>query len=298
MKLYKSNTKRKSIAKSVYIEPIKESEYINTIIKNNIMDKFEIPSFNYIKSFSQSNLMHLLKKANYISSSKSNYKNLEKNSYLYLFIHLALNILEYKTKISDIKECLFNNYLLLLKKVYLNKKISIREISLLIKFITYSSIYKRKEINKDNINLLTKLSRNRIKSYETIKFTIDIIKLLNVPILTIEFCEFLNAHFLKEKYNLFLLTEKIDLLELLFLNDQNNYILDFLSEIYSFRSNKSFLDLFIEKIKYIYKVRRDKNIAKENENEMNNSFMSLLYNLNRSILFIQNIKQNEDIKHK
>ena len=37
---------------------------------------------------------------------------------------------------------------------------------------------------------------------------------------------------------------------------------------------------------------------KENENEMNNSFMNLLYNLNRSILFIQSIKQNEDNKHK
>ena len=298
IKNYKSPSKIKSTPQPTCIDPINESLYINTIITNNILEKFEIPSFKYIKISSHSNIMNIIRKTNYISSSKSNFKKLGKDSYLYLFLHLAVNILEYKTNINEIKEHLFKNYLLLLKKIYLNKKISIRDISILIKFLTFSSVYQRKEINNDNIHLLKNLTRNKIKSYETIKLTIDIIKIVNMPIVTIEYCEFLNAHFLMETHNLYLLTENIDLLELLFLSDQNDYILDFLSKIYSFRSNKSFLDLFIEKIKNIYKERRDKNINKENENEMNNSFMNLLYNLNRSILFIQSIKQNEDNKHK
>ena len=94
------------------------------------------------------------------------------------------------------------------------------------------------------------------------------------------------------------MTQKTELLELLYLNDQNDFVLDFLSKIYSFRSNKSFLELFIEKIKNIYKERRDKNITKENEVEMNSSFLKLLDILNRSILFIQSIKQNEENKSK
>jgi hypothetical protein len=108
--------------------------------------------------------------------------------------------------------------------------------------------------------------------------------------ITLEFCEFLNAQFLINKTNILILTENTDLLELLFLNDQNVFVLDFLSKIYSFRSDKRFLELFIEKIKNIYKERRDKNIAKENEVEMNNSLNNLLSNLNRSILFIQSLK--------
>ena len=300
MKTYKVTNKRKSLSPSIPIEPIKESLYINTIISNNIIEKYEIPFFSFknLKIYSVLNLMHIIRKMNYISTSKSNFKKLEKNSYLNVFLHFALVILEYKTNINVIKQYLINNYLLLLNKIYLNKKISIRDISILIKFISFSSIYKRKEINNDNIHLLKNLTNNRIKSYENIKLVTDIIKILNMPIVTIEFCEFLNAHFLMEKHNLYLLTEKIDLLELLFLNDQNDYVLDFLSKIYSFRSDKSFLNLFIEKIKNVYKERRDKNITKENEDEMNNSFMNLLYILNRSILFIQSIKQNEDNKHR
>ena len=286
--------------KSGIITPIKESEYINTIISKNIINNFNFKFFNFNKIVPTTdyNLKTLIRKINYICLSKSNFIKLNKESYLDLFLNLALFLLEFKTNIKVQKKLLLNNYILLLHKIFLNKKLSIRDISILIKFLTYSSTYRRKEISANNINLLEKLTGSRIKSFETIKLVIDIIKILNIPMVTIEFCEFLNAHFLVNKYNIFFLTETTDLLELLFLNDQNDFVLDCLSKIYSFRTNKSFLNLFFEKIKDVYKERRDKNITKENETEMNNSLMTLLNNINRSILYIKSIKQNEENKDK
>ena len=294
------NSKRKSNLQNLPIISIKQSEYINAIIKNNIIDKYQYPLSN-IKTISSSNnifLIHLIRKMNYICSSNSNYKQLKNDKFLNLFLYLALNILEYKPNTKGIKELLFKNYILLLNKLYLHQKLSLRDISILIKFITISSVYKRKDISKDNINQLKKVSEEKIKYYETIEFVIDIIKKLNISMITMEFCEFLNANFLSVKSNIFIITEKTKLLELLFLNDQNDFILDFLSKIYSFRTNKSILGLFINKIKDIYKERRDKNISKENELEMNNSFLNLLNNLSRSILFINSLKQNEENKSK
>ena len=297
-KSFRPNNRKKS--NIPYIESIKESTYVNSIISNNITNKFQISflSLQKMLPLSNSNLFHIIRKINYNSLSKSNFKQLKKDNYLNLFLHLALYIFEYKTNNIIVKDLLLQDYILLLKKLFSNKKISLNDISILIKFITYCSLYKRKEINNDNIALLKNLSGSRIRYYEIIRFIIDIIKEINIPMITVEFCEFLNGHFLLEKHNLYNLTEKPDLLELLYLNDINNFILDFLSKIYSFRSNKSFINIFIEKIKIIYKQRRDKNITKEKETEMNKSFSNLLYNLNRSILFSQSIKQNEENKSK
>ena len=229
----KSLKPNKKKVNTPYIESIKESTYINSIISNNITDKFQISflSLQKMLPLSNSNLMHIIRKINYISFSKSNFIQLKRDNYLNLFIHLALYIFEYKTNNTEIKDLLLNDYILLLKKIFANKKLSLNDISILIKFLTYCSVYKRKEINNDNINLLKNLLGSRIKYYEIIKFIIDIIKELNIPMITVEFCEFLNGHFLLEKHNLFSLTEKPDLLEFLYLNDINNFILDFLSKI-------------------------------------------------------------------
>ena len=108
MKNYKTNYKIKSIPSQACIEPINESLYINTIISNNIIEKFETPSFKYIKLSSHSNIMNIIRKTNYISSLNSKFIKLGKDSYLYLFLHLALNILEYKTNIDEIKKHLSN----------------------------------------------------------------------------------------------------------------------------------------------------------------------------------------------
>ena len=299
-KSYKPNIKKKNATPNINIEPIKESEYINLIITNNITDKFKFSFLSLKKALplSDSNIIRMLRKMNYISNSKSNYKLLKKDNYINIFLHLALYKLEYKIKITKVKDLLLHNFILILDKIYSNKKISLNDISILIKFLTYCSVYKRKEINNDNKSLLKNLSRGKIKYYEIILFIIDIIKHFNIPTITIEFCEFLNEHFLPEKYNLYFLTDKPDLLEFLYLNDKNDFILNFISNIYSFRSNKSFINIFIEKIKTIYKERRDKNITKENKEEMSNSFSNLLFYLNRSILFSQNIQLNEENKSK
>jgi hypothetical protein len=295
-KYQKANSKNINEELAQVCDPIKASEYINTIISKNIIDNIKIPIFDLNKV--KYNLKHVMRKMRYICSSQLNYKQLQKDNYLYLFLNLSLYLLEYKTNIKQQKEILLNNYVILLNKIFLIKKIGIRDISILIKFLTYSSIYNRNEINNNNINVLEKLTGNRIKSYERIQFVIDIIKKLNIPMLSIEFCEFLNAQFLMNKYNTYLLAKKTDLLELIFLKDQNDYVLDCISKIYSFRSNKSFLELFIEKIKDVYKERRDKNMNNKNETEMNNFLLNLLYNINRSILFIKSIKQNEENKTK
>ena len=294
------NSKRKSNAHVLPFISIKQSEYINAIITNNILDKFQysFPITRTISSYNNYFLIHLIRKLNYICSSKLKYKQLKKATYLNLFLYMILNIIEYKSSIKGIKELLLKNYILLLNKLYLHQKLSVRDISILIKFLAYTSVYQRKDIGKDNINLIKKLSGNKIKYYEIIAFVFDIIKKLNISMITMEFCEFLNANFLSFKYNIFILSEKIDLLELLFLNDQNDFVLDFLSKIYSFRTNKSFIELFINKIKNIYKEKRDKNISKENAIEMNNYFLNLLNNINRSILFIKSLKQNEENKCK
>ena len=292
--------KRKSITPKIISDIITETEYINTIISHNIMDNFNISFFSFKKIFpkSNSNLLCFIRRMKFICASKSNYKKLQKDSYLNLLLNLALIELEYKNDNQDIRINLLKNYASLLNKIYLNKKIKLRDISIIIKFLAYSSIYRRKEINKDNVNLLKKLTGSQIKYYENIKLIIEIIKKLNIAMITLEFCEFLNAQFLVNKTNILILTESTDLLELLYLNDQNVFVLDFLSKIYSFRSDNRFLELFIEKIKSIYKERRDKNIAKENEVEMNIFLSNLLYNLNRSILFIQSLKQNEENQNK
>ena len=292
----KSKSRRKYDAMAANLGPIKESDYINTIISKNIIGDISIPTIDFNKL--KYNINNLMRKMLYICSSKSNYKQLKKDNYLFEFLNLSLFLLEYKTNIKQQKEELLKSYILLLNKVFINNKISIRDISLLIKFLIYSSVYDRKDININNINLLEKLTGNRIKSYETIKFVIDIIKTLNIPMVSIEFCEFLNAHFLMNKYNTFLLTKKTDLLDLIFLKDQNDYILDCLSKIYSFRSNRTFIELFFEKIKDVYKEIRDKNINKKNESEMNTYLLKILNNINRSILFITSIKQNEENKFK
>ena len=295
-----NNLKRKSITPKLINDFITESEYINTIISHNIMENFNTSFFSFKKIFpkSKSNLFCFIRRMKFICSSKSNYKKLNKDSYLNLLLNLGLNVLEYKNDNQEIRINLLKNYVLLLNKMYLNEKIKLRDISIIIKFLAYSSVYRRKEINKDNVHLLKKLAGSQIKYYENIKLIIEIIKKLNIAMITLEFCEFLNAQFLINKTNILILTESTDLLELLYLNDQNVFVLDFLSKIYSFRSDKKFLELFIEKIKDIYKERRDKNITKENEIEMNNSLTNLLYNLNRSILFIQSLKQNEENKNK
>ena len=292
--------KRKSITPKIINDIITESEYINTIISHNILENFNISFFSFKKIFprSKSNLFCFLRRMKFIWASKKSYKKLNKDSYLNLLLNLGLNVLEYKNDNQEIRVNLLKNYALLLNKMFLNEKIKLSDISIIIKFLAYSSIYKRKEINKDNIHLLKKLAGSQIKYYENIKLIIEIIKKLNIAMITLEFCEFLNAQFLVNKTNILILTENTDFLELLYLNDQNAFVLDFLSKIYSFRSDERFLELFIEKIKNIYKERRNKNITKENEVEMNNSLTNLLYNLNRSILFIQSLKQNEENKNK
>ena len=167
--------KRKSITPKIISDIITESEYINTIISHNILENFNIPFFSFKKIFpkSNSNLFCFIRRMKFICASKSNYKKLNKDSYLNLLLNLGLNVLEYKNDNQEIRIILLKNYVLLLNKMYINEKIKLRDISIIIKFLAYSSIYKRKEINKDNVHLLRKLTGSQIKYYENIKLIIE-----------------------------------------------------------------------------------------------------------------------------
>ena len=95
-KSYKPNFK-KNVTPNI-IESINESEYVNTIITNNITNNFKISflSLKKLLPLSNSSLIHITRKMNYISSSQSNSRQLKKENYLNLFLHLALYILELK----------------------------------------------------------------------------------------------------------------------------------------------------------------------------------------------------------
>ena len=189
--------KRKSITPKIISDIITESEYINAIISYNIIENFKISFFSFKKIIpkSNSNLFCFIRRMKFICASKSNYKKLKKDSYLNLLLNLGLNVLEYKNDNQEIRVNLLRNYTLLLNIMYLIEKIKLRDISIIIKFLAYSSIYKRKEINKDNVHLLKKLTGSQIKYYENIKLIIEIIKKLNIAMITLEFCEFLNPNF-------------------------------------------------------------------------------------------------------
>ena len=81
-KSYKPNIKKKNATPNINIESIKESEYVNLIIKNNIKDDFKISflSLKKILPLSEPNIMHIIRKMNYISISKSNFRQLKKES--------------------------------------------------------------------------------------------------------------------------------------------------------------------------------------------------------------------------
>ena len=150
------NNIRKSISPILITNIIKESEYINTIISHNILENFKMSFFSFKKIYPKSkvNLLCFIRRMKYICASKSCYKSSKKDSYLNLLLNLGLNVLEFNNNNMKIKKELLKNYVLLFNKMYLNEKIKLRDISIIIKFLAYSSIYKRKEIDKDNIHLL------------------------------------------------------------------------------------------------------------------------------------------------
>ena len=289
----------KITAKSNII-PISDRIYVNTIItNNNITNNLKSKQFsfkNYLshRAFNSKNLNKFLLKLKYILKPLSKYKSLNyanDNNYLYLFLHILLLIYEIEDyKIDHKKEEIINYFLLFLKKLYLLKKIEENEIIIILKFAVFSSIYERKEIGAESIDKLKQLNDGIFKNNSGIKSAIDILKIINNSNITNQFCEFLINNIISVKPNLFFLSSQFDLLELLYLTEVRNLskspVIELLTKIFSFRYDKSFLNIFIEKIK----------IAQTNPNNLEKKelLLQLLNNIYKSIFIIKKISTFEE----
>ena len=177
----------------------------------------------------------------------------------------------------------------LIFKLYTMNIFNNSDILLIIKFIIYSSIYQRKDIYDNKTESLNELNNKIINNYNIFKYSIEIVKIINNFEITEQYYEFLINKILKNKTNLFLISNKLDLLELLFLeNNENNEkkIIKFLAEVYSFKYNKSFLDIFFQKINNKYSYYKVFNP------------IDLFNDINKSLFLLKELQNKEDELYK
>ena len=269
---------------------ISESDYINIIIIHNIDENQIFTAFSIKKLFSQiksSNFNNICLSFHHLCNSPELFKNLKGNEYLGAIFYILLFVLEEESpKMNNLKEIFLNDIILLVGKLYSSKKLSNKDILLLTKFISFTSIHTRKAITQNNVDLLMSLSNSQIKNYSRLELAMKLIQQINNAQITYDFCLFLNRCFFNNKYNFSLFVEKIDILRFLFLNDNDNKIINFLTELYSFKYNRHFLSLFLNKISNVYDIK-NKNI----------NTIEILKDLNKSILFISQLKEKEDKKY-
>ena len=267
---------------------ISESDYINIIIIHNIDENQIFTAFSLKKLYSQikpPNFKEICLSFHYLCNSPELLENIKGKEYLGAIFYILLFILEEESsKMKNLKEVFLNDIILLVNKLYLSKKLSNKDILLLVKFISFTSIHSRKEITQNNVELLMSLSNSQIKNYERFQLAMKFIEKINNASITYEFCKFLQTRFFNNKNNYYLFIQNTDLLQFLFLNDEENKILNFLTEIYSFKFNRHFLTLFLNKINIAYDIKNK-----------NNNTIELLHELNKTVLFITQLKENEDL---
>ena len=244
--------KKESISKVNFIKLIFENNFDNI---NNINDNIFVEG-DSLNSFKACNFCKILNKINFVSKKDkkfiiSNMKN--KNAYTSLFIHLILFISE-ENKFFDENKIILRKYSEILTKLYKEKLVDKNNLLIIIEFISLLSIYDRNDFTSNE------MPKNRIiKKYNFLKYSLNIIIKINEAEIAENFLKFINNTILKQKANLFLITEKTDFLELININPIKRYIMDFLANIYSFRYSKSFLDVFTKQIKDIYDLKNNNN---------------------------------------
>jgi hypothetical protein len=188
-------------------------------------------------------------------------------------------------KFKNHKNVFVEDIILLIQKLFLSKKLSEKDILLLLKFVSFMSFRERKEINKhqQSMDLLMNLSNSQIKYYDKFEFVFELIKRINYPKITYEYCQFLQKNIFKNKENYNIFIQKEDLLNFLFLKDEQNKILYFLAEIFSFKFNKKFMNIFMNKIKETYDIKNK-----------NTNSIDILSKLDKTIAFISELKKIED----
>ena len=269
-----------------------QAKYISSIMSNIENSKsFKLTYIlieKFFSSFNEKKFFKLLTKLLQITKTSSKYKQLtvnNKNIYLTFFINSILFLFEIDDlKLKNRKKLFFDFYLSLLKKFYFLNKISDTELLLIIKFIVYSSIYERLN-NQLTIEDLISLKNKPINIYSRFKFSIEIIININNFNITEEYLKFLEENILSNYQNFCGIFEKCDILHLIYLDDKNDKIMNFLSSNYSFKYNKDFIGIFISKINEIY-----------NKNDGNT--LKVLQMLNKDINLLKKMKAIEDKRYK
>ena len=277
------------------IKPISQVQFIDLIIQNNIENvqgkvkniflqkKISLYRKNYFSKF--------FFKTNYLTKEKLKYKSSLKfvKKYLNTFLYSILYLIEENHNLKSQSDFFLEHYILMLKKLYNEKIIEDSTLLIILKFIIYLSIYERNNISSQNINTNKQpFPRYKIiRNYSIFKFSIEIIKKIDEINITKEYINFLNEEILQYKPNLFTITKRVDMLELINLNDKKELIIDFLSKLYSFKFSKNFLDVFIKKINDVYDIKnKDKKT------------IQILEYLNRNLILLNRMQKIESKRYK
>ena len=258
-------------------------DYINIIIKNNIDEKFNV-NFNFekfVNKISKKILNDFICKIISIIYSKYKINNNNNNkNFVDFFLFLFMIIKEKKLENFNL-----NDFKFLLKKFFNSKLLKIEELNIIIKFIIFSSIFSFEEINDSNIENLKNLKNKNIKNYENFKFCIEIIIFINNVELNKLFVYFLEENVLKNKTNKFLLIKNFDIINLIYLTEENNnnFIILFLTQIFKFNFDRKFLSLFFNKLKEYF-----------NQKYLKIKSIDVIKNLEKNIFFLQNLFQIEE----
>ena len=195
---------------------ISETEYLNKIFINNIDKDISFTSFSLKKlvySLKEENYKNILISMHYLCNSKELFNSMKGDKYFSSILYIILFILEAdEAKLKNQRNLFLNDIILLIEKLFLSKIFDEKNMTNLFKFISYISIYDRREINQENLELLNHLSNCRIRNYERFKLVLELIKRVNCPKFTYNFCIFLKDNFFGNKANCYILTSKIDLL--------------------------------------------------------------------------------------
>ena len=175
---------------------ISESDYINIIIINNIDENTIFSAFSLdklINSMKEENFQTLLLSTHYLCNSNQQFNKLTGTEYLSAIFHILLFILEVdEAKLKNQKKLFLYDIILLIEKLYLSKKLNDKDILLLLKFFSFTSIYNRKEITQQRLDLLMNLSNEQIKNYKRFKFVFELVSKVDCPKITYDFCLFLQ----------------------------------------------------------------------------------------------------------
>ena len=292
MKKY-HNAKKQDLSKtnSENLQQVSISQLIDFILHENIKtNKSGVKNIFLEKKISQYRSKYFPKifsMTKFITKTKSNYtKNLKfqgkyLNSFLYTFVFFVEENIKLKGKLN----LLLKHFLLFLQKLYKELIIDDATLIILIKFIVHLSFYDRDSFYvPKNSETLPKLKL--IKNYHIFKYSIYIVKAINQFNVTKEYINFLNEELIDYKPNLFIITKKVDMLELINLNDKKDFILDFLAKLYSFKYSKSFLDVFTKQILEVYDIKNnDKNTV------------NVLKYLNRDLALLNLMQKKEKKKY-